>query len=348
LSGWRNNPLLLVTAGLSARGRWLLAAWLLALVAAPALVSPYLLGVMITLLWFAYVGQAWNVMMGFAGQLSLGHSLYVGIGAYAAAALFVHFGIGPWVGVWLGASLAAVAGIAIGALGFRFGVRGVYFALLTIAFAECTRIGFDHIGWLGGSGGLFLPVDRDARFDLANLRGIPVLFYYVILALTLAALLLCRWLLSRRIGFYWRAIREDPEAAQALGVPIFRYKLAAVAISAAMTSVGGVFLAFFQNNLFPEQTFAMSRSIELILAPLIGGVGTAFGPICGAFVLTPLGELLTWCLDQAGLSIPGAKQFVYGAVLVTVVTVLPAGIWPRLSRRLGLIQASQPPGSADP
>jgi ABC-type branched-subunit amino acid transport system ATPase component len=204
---------------------------------------------MTTLLWFAYVSQAWNLMMGFAGQLSLGHSLYVGLGAYASAALFVHFGIGPWAGVWLGMTVAALAGAAIGVLGFRFGVRGVYFALLTIAFAELTRIGFDHIDWLGGAGGLFLPVPRHAAADLADLRGPPALFYYVILALTLGALLLCRWLLERRIGYFWRAIREDQEAAQAVGINVLRYKLAAVLISAAMTSVGGVFYAFFYNNL---------------------------------------------------------------------------------------------------
>jgi branched-chain amino acid transport system permease protein len=287
-------------------------------------------------------------MMGFAGQLSLGHSLYVGLGAYASAALFVHFGVGPWAGIWLGMAIAALAAVAIGALGFRFSVRGVYFALLTIAFAEFTRIGFDHIGWLGGSGGLFLPVSQRSGGDLADLRGPPAMFYYVILTLTLAALLLCRWLLARRIGYYWQAIREDQEAAQALGINVFRYKLAAVAISAAMTAVGGVFFAFFYNNLFPEQIFSVSRSIEIILAPIIGGIGTPFGPIFGAFVLTPLGELLTWSLERAGINLPGAKQFAYGAVLVAIVASQPGGVWPPLARRLGLIQTAARPPRLEP
>lgn len=327
-----------IAGGLTRRGRWSLGLWLAALLLAPAVADRYVLSVMTTLLWFAYVSQAWNLMMGFAGQLSLGHSLYVGLGAYASAALFVHFGIGPWAGVWLGMTIAALAGAAIGVLGFRFGVRGVYFALLTIAFAELTRIGFDHIGWLGGAGGLFLPVPRHAAADLADLRGPPALFYYVILALTLGALLLCRWLLERRIGYFWRAIREDQEAAQAIGINVFRYKLAAVVISAGMTSVGGVFYAFFYNNLFPEQVFSISRSIEIILDAVIGGIGTLFGPIFGAFVLTSLGELITWMLTQAGISVPGAKQFVYGGLLVAIIALQPSGIWPPLARRLGLIQ----------
>jgi branched-chain amino acid transport system permease protein len=344
LSAWLRARLGALTFGLTTRGRWLLGLWLAALLVAPEVANNYLLSVLTTLLWFAYVGQAWNVMMGFAGQLSLGHSLYVGLGAYTSAALFVHFGIGPWAGVWLSMATAALAGMAIGVLGFRFGVRGVYFALLTIAFAEFTRIGFDHIAWLGGSGGLFLPVGQHSSGDLANLRGSPAMFYYVILTLTLGALLLCRWLLARRIGYYWQAIREDQEAAQALGINVFKYKLAAVAISAAMTALGGVFFAFFYNNLFPEQTFSVSRSIELILAPIIGGLGTPFGPIFGAFVLTPVGELLTWCLDRAGIDLPGAKQFAYGAVLVAIVAFLPAGIWPPLARRLGLLQTNARPG----
>ena len=134
-----------------------LAALLAVLVALPVVISGYLLSVAILILYFAYTGQAWNVMMGFAGQLSLGHSLYVGVAAYAAAALYVHFGVGPWMGVWLAVLLCAGLGAAIGFLAFRFGIGGVYFALLTIAFAEFTRIGFDHFEWVGASGGFFLP-----------------------------------------------------------------------------------------------------------------------------------------------------------------------------------------------
>lgn len=324
--------------GASRRGLVLLALLLVALLAAPWLANDYLLTVLIIILYFAYTGQAWNVMMGFAGQLSLGHALYVGLGAYTTAALYVHFGIGPWVGLPAAIAIAAAAGAIIGFLAFRFGVGGVYFAILTIAFAEFARIGFDHFRWVGGSSGFFLPVANYTSNDLWNLRGNPTMFYYVMLALTVAAFLLCHVLLKSRVGYYWQAIREDEIAARSLGIDTFRYKMYAVVISAGMTAVAGVFFAFYYNNLFPEQVFHISRSIELILGPIIGGIGTLFGPIIGAFLLTGLSEMMQELLTMLGLDAPGAKQVFYGACLLVVVMALPDGIWPWLARRLGVTE----------
>jgi branched-chain amino acid transport system permease protein len=313
-----------------------LAVLALLLLALPAFADPYLLSVATLILFFAYTGQAWNVMMGFAGQLSLGHALYVGLGAYVSAGLFQHYGLGPWAGVWLALAACVAAGAVIGLLAFRFGISGVYFALLTIAFAEFTRIGFDHIGWLGGPGGLFIKVSQREAWDLLNLRGPPAMFYYVILALAVAAFALCAWLLRSRAGYYWQAIRENEEAAQALGINTFRWKLAAVMLSAGMTSLSGVFFAFYYNNLFPEQIFHISRSIEIILGPIIGGIGTLFGPILGAVLLTVLADGITEVLAALGWELPGVKQVFYGVVLLAVIMWLPHGIWPPLAKRLGL------------
>jgi len=311
----------------------------LALVAAvmltlPLVANDYVVSILILVLFAAYLGQAWNIMMGFAGQLSIGHALYVGIGAYASAALFVHYGVPPWIGMVVGAVLAALAGSAIGALGFRFGVAGVYFALLTIAFAEFTRILFDHFDWVGGSAGLFLPVSNRTTSDIVNLRGAPIMFYYLMLALTAAVFALCRFLLTRRIGYYWLAIREEQEAAEATGIDVFRYKVAAVAISAAIAALGGAVQAFYYNNLYPETVFATGRSIELMLAPIVGGLGTLFGPILGAFLLTFLGEALTAASEA--VRIDGIKQLLYGVILLLIVALRPAGIWPWLRERLGI------------
>ena len=146
----------------------------------------------------------------------------------------------------------------------------------------------------------------------------------------------CSFLLKSRAGYYWQAIRENEEAAQALGINTFRWKMLAVAVSAAMTSVSGVFFAFYYNNLFPEQIFHISRSIEIILGPIIGGIGTLFGPILGAVVLTVLADGITELLAALGWEIPGIKQVFYGFVLLAVVTFLPNGIWPVLARRLGI------------
>src|SRR5436190_456992 len=303
------------------------------LVALPFLLGNYALSVATLILYFAYTGQAWNVMMGFAGQLSLGHALYVGVGAYAAGALFYHYGIGPWAGLWLAMLLCVALGLVIGFLAFRFAISGVYFALLTIAFAEFTRIGFDHLDLTGGPGGMFLRVAQRDTWDLANFRGPPIMYYYAMLLLAGAALAGCHFLLRRQAGYYWQAIRENEEAAQALGINSFRWKMLAVAISSAMTAVSGVFLASYYNNLFPEPIFHISRSIEIILGPVIGGVGTLFGPVLGAAVLTLLSEGITESLAALGWEIPGIKQVFYGVVLLADVVFLPHGIWPALAKR---------------
>lgn len=322
--------------GVPRHGLALLVLLFAGLLAAPFVVNNYLLAILIIILYYAYVGQAWNIMMGFAGQLSLGHALYVGLGAYTASALFVKFGASPWLGMLVAIPIAMLAGGIIGFLAFRFRVGGVYFAILTIAFAEFARVGFDHFTWVGGSSGFFLPVANYTTSDLWTLRGKPMMFYYLILCMAAAAFVICRLLLRSRIGMFWLAIREDEEAARSAGIDTFRYKMYAVVLSAGMTSLAGVFFAFYYNNLFPEQVFNIARSIELILAPIIGGIGTLFGPILGAFLLTGLSETMHAILAGFGVDVPGAKQVFYGVCLLFVVMLLPDGVWPWVARKLRL------------
>lgn len=303
------------------------------LIALPLWASPYAVSLATLFLFFAYAGQAWNIMMGFAGLLSLGHALYLGVGAYTVAVLYDHFTIGPWLGLWVALALCALLGAAVAALAFRYRVSGVYFALLTIACAEFARIGFDHFTWVGGSGGLFLKVVERDRLDLLNLRGPPAMFYYLMLFLAGAALIVSTLLLRSRAGYYWQAIREDEDAAAALGVNTFRWKMLAVVISAAMTALAGMFSAFYYNNLFPEQLFHISRSIEIILGPMLGGIGTVFGPIIGAALLAVLGEGATELIAAAAWDVPGVKQLVYGVMLFAIVAFLPQGVWPALARK---------------
>ncbi len=312
-------------------GRILIGAALAALAAMPLVADRYVLSVLTLIFYFAYVGQAWNLMMGYAGQLSLGHALYVGLGGYVSALLWLKLGVGPWLGVFAAVAVASAAGAAIGWLGFRFGIAGVYFALLTIAFAEFTRIGFDNLDITGGAAGLFLPFEEKRLGEWWNLRGGQLMFYYVALALACGGVLLVALLARSRLGYQWRAVREDEAAAQALGINAFAVKMAAVVISSAMTAVGGVFYAFYYNNLFPSQVFEMSRSIELILAPIVGGLGTVFGPVIGAFLLTPLGEGLIAVMERLGVNVPGAKAIFYGVILIAIISLMPTGVWPRLA-----------------
>jgi branched-chain amino acid transport system permease protein len=167
------------------------------------------------------------------------------------------------------------------------------------------------------------------------------MFYYVILAATTLIFALCHVLLNSRVGYFWLAIREDEQAARSAGIDSFRYKMIAVMVSASLTSFAGVFYAFFYNNLFPEQVFGMSRSIEIILGPIIGGVGTLFGPILGAFVLTGLAEALRSAMTACGFDLPGATQVFYGFCLLVVIVALPDGVWPPLARRLGVGRGSK-------
>jgi branched-chain amino acid transport system permease protein len=318
----------------SGRALVALAALFVILALAPAFVNDYVLTVLVLALYYAYTGQAWNLMIGFAGLLSLGEAMFVGLGAYAAAGLFVKLGVPPIVGVLLSVIVACIAGAIVGYLAFRFAIGGVYFALLTIAFSEFTRILFDNWPYLGGSRGLFLKVSDLRHWDLINLRGPPQMFYYILLVLTAAAFLLCRYLLNSKIGYYWQAIREDEEAAQAIGINTFRYKIYAVVISSGIAGVAGTIYAFYYNNLFPETAFAISGSIDMLLGTVVGGVGTLFGPIFGALLLTPLGEALT--AATSGFGLPGIKQFFWGLVVAVIVLVQPAGLWPLVCRGLGL------------
>ena len=318
------------------RAAVLLALLAIIFIALPLFANNYFLSIATLFLFFAYTGQAWNIMMGFAGQLSLGHALYLGVGAYSAAALYSHYGIGPWAGVWLAILICVALSAFLGALAFRYGVSGVYFTLLTIAFAEFARIGFDHYTWTGGSAGLFLKVAQRDQIDLLNLRGPPALYYYAILSLTAVAFGLSSWLLRQRAGYYWQAIRENEDAASALGINTFRWKILAVVVSAAMTAVAGVFLAFYYNNLFPEQIFNINRSVEIILGPIVGGMGTLFGPIIGAALMSLLTDGATELVAALGWDIPGVKQLIYGLILFAVVVFLPNGIWPAIARKLKL------------
>jgi len=316
--------------------RQLIAAGLFTAIAAvlPAVFGDFYLTVLSLVFLSAFVGIAWNLMMGFAGQLSLGHALYFGIGAYVVALLSERYGVSPWLAMIPAAVLPAAFGLIIGVLGFRFTVRGVYFALLTIAFAECARILFEHWSFVGKTGGLFLKALTPANQPLLSLRGGALFFYYALLLTMLLAWLISALLVRSHIGYAWRAIREDEDASRALGVKVLRMKLLAVAISAAFTGVAGAWFALMNGSLFPDSVLGMQMSINLIVAPIVGGLGTLFGPILGALIIVPINEL-SRNLAQT-FSINGLNLLVYGLLLMVVIKLAPQGCWPGIARHLRL------------
>ena len=307
--------------------RWALAGALVALVALPAVLSSYALTIFILIFFYGFLGQSWNIVGGYAGQLSAGHAAFVGVGGYTAAMLSIELGLTPWLGMLVGGVLAALLGALVGYLGFRFGLRGFYFVLLTVAFAEICRIAVTNIDALGGPLGLYITFTGNPRqFQFQDARA----YYWVALGLMLAATALVAWLERRRFGVYLSAIREDDGACEALGVNTFRYKMLAMVLSSFLTGIGGAFYAFYLFSLQPASVFGIPLSVEIIIRAVVGGTGTVFGPILGSFILSPLAEVARHYFAQGGWH--GAHLVVYGILLIAVVLFLPEGAYPRLAR----------------
>ncbi len=267
----------------------------------------------------ALVGQGWNVLGGYGGQYSFGHAAFFGTGAYVTAVLQMRYGVNAWMGFALGIAGGALVGAVIGALAFRSGLKGSYFALVTLAFAEVLRILASVAPITGAGVGTLIALDlRPQAFQFQSRAP----FYWIILALVAGSLVIARLIEQSRFGAWLLAVRENEEAAKALGVDAARVKLAAMTVSAAITAAGGGFYA--QYFLFIDSGIAYGPwiSIEALLAPMVGGVGTVFGPLLGALVVKTLGELTKLVTGDA----PGLDLVIYGGVLVLVVAFAPRGI----------------------
>jgi len=288
--------------------------------AVPALVhSDFWVGFCITVLLSTLMASAWNVLGGFGGQFSFGHAAFFGTGAYTAAVLHVALGVNAWLAFAAAGIAAGAVGVVIGYLSFRYGLRGSYFALVTLAFAEVLRIAVGSVDFAGGGVGLYLPLQVGiANMQFASKAG----YYYVALALGAGAIAVA-WRLERsRLGAWLVAIRENEDAARALGVDTLRCKLQAITISGAMTGLGGAFYANYYLYLDPGLAFGPGVSVEVLLAPIVGGIGTIWGPFIGAAALQLAGEMARRILGDA----PGLSLVFYGALLVLTVKFLPDGL----------------------
>jgi branched-chain amino acid transport system permease protein len=309
---------------------------LAALAALPlALKSDFLLHFVIMALYFALLGQAWNLLGGYGGQRSFGHAAFFGSGAYAAAILQLDLGVNPWVCLVLAAAAGALAGVFVGALCFRYGLRGSYFALVTLAFAEVFRIVADSVPFTGAGVGLQIPLQQAAaNFQFADKLG----FYWVILALTALATAAAWWLENSCFGADLVAIRENEDAARALGIKVERTKLAAITLSAALSGLAGSFYVQYFLYLDPRLAYGVEISVAVLLVPLIGGVGTVFGPLLGAFALRLLNELSGTLTGGA----PGLNLVLYGALLILILAFLPDGLVSLLRRVVRALRPRRP------
>jgi len=285
--------------------------------------------VLIQILMAAYLGYCWNVLGGFAGQLSFGHALFMAVGAYTSTLLLLGAGVSPWLGMVAGGLLAAALGVFIGYLSFRYGIRGTYFGLVTLAFAEIARNVALNWNSIGGAMGLYIPIRSN---DMWNLKFVDKAgYYHVALGFLLLALGVTAWLERSRVGHCLLAIRENEDAARALGVNVMRGKLLATAISAFMTALGGTLYAHYVTFIDPHTLLNMNMAIEIMIYAIVGGIGTLWGPLLGAAVLVPLAEVMRASL---GKSYAGIHLVVYGAVLMAIVMFAPDGLV-GLLRRFG-------------
>lgn len=299
---------------------------------APVLIaSNFWLNVVIMTLYVALLGQAWNILGGYGGQFSFGHAAYFGTGAYAAAVLQVQLGLNPWLGLAAGGLLAAGVGTFIGFATFRYGLRGSYFALVTLAFAEVLRILSNSVGFTGAGVGLLIKLQPGiANLQFSTRGG----YFWLIWAMTLAAFLAVWWIGNSRFGAQLMAVRDNEEAARALGVDAFRVKMGAITLSGLFSGLAGVFYAQYYLYLDPNIAYGPEISIQSLLVPIIGGMGTLFGPLLGAAAVHAVSELTREVMGDA----PGISLAVYGALLVVMVVFMPRGL-AGLVARLGRLGA---------
>lgn len=289
--------------------------------------------VAVRILIFALMGVGWNLMSGFGGMFSFGHAAYFGIGAYTGAWLLVEHGVSPWIGMLAGGALAALFGVVIGYLSFRYRLKGAYFALATFAFAEMLHLIATSSGFVNRAVGYNVPLIQGSSFGkLQFALGSPN-YFYVGLGLVAVAIAVNVLYLRSRAGRFTIAVRDDQIAAAALGVHAMRYQLITIALSAAITAVAGVFYVQYYLFINPDLAFGSDVSIQAILPAVIGGVGTIWGPAIGALILGPLSDVTASLLRNppAFLSTlqgrSGLDVILYAILLIVLVLLLPRGVY---------------------
>ena len=287
--------------------------------------SAFMLNFGVMALFYAFIGQSWNISGGFAGQLSFGHVAFFGVGAYASTIVQMRLGLSPWLGLPVAALAGAAVGGIIAGLSFRAGLKGSYFALITLAFAEVLRIVANSIGITGGGLGMLIPMKAGAgNFQFADRSG----FYFLILVLAAISIALAEWLRRSRFGAQLAAIRENEDAAKALGINVFAEKVKVMLISGAVGGAGGCFFAQYFLYIDPLIVFGVDKSVEMLLVSMIGGAGTVYGPMVGAVLLALVSDV-TRTLTQ----VPGLSLVLYGALLVVIIAYLPNGLIDLFRRR---------------
>ncbi|MHC2620061.1 branched-chain amino acid transport system permease protein [Bradyrhizobium huanghuaihaiense] len=277
-------------------------------------------------LLYAIAASAWNIVGGYAGQVSVGHVVFFGCGAYAAMGAYAKFGLSPLFGIPGGIVLAVGLAAIVGVPTLR--LSGHYFSMATIAVAETMRLIVTNTEWLGAAVGLSGPTVPRNIFDLSFLSALP--YYYLFLIILAITLAITWWMTNSRMGFYLRAIKDSERAARSLGAPASRTKLYAYMLSAALTSVAGALYAMMFGFVDPESGLGILISVKILIMAALGGAGLLFGPLVGAAILVPLEEISNSWLGGKGA---GLTFVVYGAIIVLIARFQPGGLLSLLTRR---------------
>lgn len=274
---------------------------------------------------YGSVALAWNILGGMAGQMSLGHSLFFGAGAYVSTALYLNMGVNPWIGLVLAVAAGGVLGAGLGYTVFRRNLAGVYFALVTLAVAEMALHIVSNVAALGGANGLAVP----SKPDILNIQFASKLgFCYMALAMLTVVSAVILAIHRSRLGYVFLAIRENERSAAALGIDVVQGKVIAAGISGALTALAGPIYANYVLFIDPESVLGVTVSIDALLFSFVGGLGSLFGPLLGAVVLVPLTELMRSMLSG---QLSGIHLIAYGAILILVMRLAPQGLWGILS-----------------
>lgn len=293
--------------------------------------SNFIIHAMAMVMLFAYVGVAWDLLGGYAGQLSLGHSVYFGIGAYCSILFAVNFGLPPWVSMPIAGVLAAIASFLFFYPTFRFGLVGPYFALTTIGVAVIFELVAANLDITGGAQGLMVPFKPEGLYWLQSFD--QRLYYYVGLVMLAVIMVISVWIRRSKLGYQLVAVREDEAAAEACGINVGLRKIQITAISAALTAVGGVLYVQSISYVGPG-IFSVTMAVSIALAPILGGSGWLLGPLVGAALLTAINTSIELFV---GTAVPGLNIFVYGMLLIVVVLAMPSGIVPAFVRLAGTL-----------
>ncbi len=283
--------------------------------------KPFPQHVMILIFMFGMMAVAWNIMGGYAGMFSFGQVAFFGIGAYTSSFLLITYHVNPWLGLIVGGLIAALVAVAIGYPCSN--LRGHYFAIASIAFGEIVRTHFNNWKLVGAAEGMTLPMMKES-FGNFMFHSSKLPYYYIMLAFLIISLIVCYFVATSKMGYYFRAIKESHDVAKVLGINVVWYRLIAIMISAFLTAMAGTFYAQYVLYLDPESVLILPISVQLVLISMLGGAGSIMGPVIGAAILMPVSEITRVMLGHKGT---GIDMLIYGALITLISVYQPKGVW---------------------